>query len=335
MKRYHSTAGLALVLSLLAGPARADEIPDEAGDFLATYTGPHDAGLDVVGHEVSFLGDRLIFFARMDGPIAPTQAIGGVYLIGLDRGQGTPRFLGGTPIIGPNVLWDLIVRINPNGTGLVNNQVAGMVTPLNPADISINGNEFTASVPLSLLMPGATRLPLAWTYNVWPRNGVIIGQNGNVSDLAPDDGNSPVQAVPEPALPIPFQGKLNGNVARTPVPPLVFVEVEATGNATLLGHFALDVPHFVDPVARLAFGTYEFTAANGDTLIAHFAGQSMPTEVPGVLYIIETAVIADDGTGRFAGAAGSFVTERWFDMSTGTTYGTFEGTISAPGAVNP
>ena len=136
-------------------------------------------------------------------------------------------------------------------------------------------------------------------------------------------------------MPVPFQGTLTGDVARTPVPPLVFVEIEASGNATLLGHYALDVPHLVDPVARLAFGTYEFTAANGDMLSAHFAGQSMLTETPGVLYIVETAVIADDGTGRFAGAAGSFITERWFDMSTGTTYGTFDGTMSAPGAGNP
>ena len=77
MKRYHSTAGLALVLLLLAVPARADEIPDTAGDFLDEYTGPHDDGLDVLGHEVTFMGDRLVFFGRMAGPIAPTQAIGG------------------------------------------------------------------------------------------------------------------------------------------------------------------------------------------------------------------------------------------------------------------
>jgi hypothetical protein len=177
------------------GSARAEEIPDPAGDFLPTYTGPQDPGLDVVAHEVTLLGDRVIFFGQMAGPIAPTQAIGGLYLIGLDRGRGTPRFLGGTPIIGPNVRWDSVVRINPNGTGLFNNQVAGVITPLNPADISINGNEFTASVPLSLLLPAATRPPQEWTYNLWPRNGVIIGQNQHVSDLAPDDGNSPVQAA--------------------------------------------------------------------------------------------------------------------------------------------
>jgi hypothetical protein len=182
------------------GFARADLIFDPVGDFLPTYTGSHDPGLDAVAHEVLLQGNRMIFFGRMAGPIAPTQAIGGVYLVGLDRGPGTPRFLNSPaapPIIGPHVLFDSVVRINPNGTGQFNNLVAGLVTPLDPADITISGNDFTASVPLSLLLAAATRPPEEWTYNLWPRNGV--GRNVQVSDLAPDDGNSPVQAVPEPA----------------------------------------------------------------------------------------------------------------------------------------
>jgi hypothetical protein len=172
-------------------------ISDPVGDFLPTYTGPQLPGMDVVAHEVVVLEDqgRVIFSGRMAGPIAPTQAIGGLYLFGLDRGQGTPRFLGGTPQIGPNVLWDSLVIINPLGIGRVNNQVAGVVTLLNPADIHISGNEFTASVPLNLLLPAATHPPQEWTYNLWPRNSVNIGQNTAVSDLAPDDGNAPVQTV--------------------------------------------------------------------------------------------------------------------------------------------
>lgn len=196
MQRHSFAAGLALALFTLAGPAWADLITDPVGDFLGTYTGPHDPGLDVLEHQVTLEGDRLIFYGRMAGAIAPTQAVGGLYLIGMDRGRGTPRFQGGTPPIGPNVTWDLIVRINPNGTGLVNNQIAGVITQLPPADIVIDGDEFTAVVPLSLLLPAATRPPCEWTYNLWPRNGVVIGQNQHVSDLAPDDGNSPVQTVP-------------------------------------------------------------------------------------------------------------------------------------------
>jgi hypothetical protein len=181
------------------GQSASGWIADATGDFLPTYTGPQDPGLDVTAHRVMVTHQRVIFFGKMTGPIAPTQAIGGLYLFGVDRGLGTPRFLNGTPQIGPNVTWDLIVRINPNGTGLVNNQAAGVVTPLAPDDITIDGNEFTASVPLSVLLPGATRTPAEWTYNLWPRNGLVPGQNQHVSDLAPDDGNSPVQALPPPS----------------------------------------------------------------------------------------------------------------------------------------
>jgi hypothetical protein len=90
------------------------------------------------------------------------------------------------------------------------------------------------------------------------------------------------------------------------------------------------MPHVVNPASGTAIGSYQFTAANGDTLFADFTGQATPTATPGVLYIEETAIITG-GTGRFAGATGSFTVERWFDTIAGTTIGSFEGTISAPG----
>ena len=188
----------ASILAALPAVAGATPILDPTGDFLPTYTGPHDAGLDVVAHQVTLSGNRLTFFGEMAGPIAPTQAIGGLYLFGVDRGLGTPRFLNSPaapPNIGPNVMWDAIVRINANGTGAFVNSLAGVTTPLDPLDINISGNEFTVSIPMSLMLPSSTRPPQDWTYNLWPRNGV--GLNVQVSDLAPDDGNSPV--VPEPA----------------------------------------------------------------------------------------------------------------------------------------
>src|SRR5687768_13371951 len=100
---------------------------DPVGDFLPTYTGPQLPGMDVVAHEVVVLEDegRVVFYGKMAGSVAATQGIGGLYLFGLDRGRGTPRFLGGTPQIGPDVLWDSLVIINPSGIGRVNNQVAG------------------------------------------------------------------------------------------------------------------------------------------------------------------------------------------------------------------
>jgi hypothetical protein len=79
-----------------------------------------------------------------------------------------------------------------------------------------------------------------------------------------------------------------------------------------------------------ASGFYYFVAANGDTLTAEFDGVSTPV-APGFLYIVETATITG-GTGRFAGATGSFTVERLYDTLAGTTVGSFEGTISSPGA---
>jgi hypothetical protein len=129
---------------------------------------------------------------------------------------------------------------------------------------------------------------------------------------------------------VTFKGRLNGTVAVTPLdPPLASVLIEATGNATQLGAFTLQVPHLVNQATRTAQGSYVFTAANGDMLTADFTGQATLVQ-PGILTTHETAVITG-GTGRFAGASGSFVADRTFYVATGETVGSFEGSISAPG----
>jgi hypothetical protein len=134
---------------------------------------------------------------------------------------------------------------------------------------------------------------------------------------------------------VPFMGSLDGVVTHTAIDPLHDqVDVEATGNATHLGQFMLDIPHIVNHANGTAIGSYEFTAANGDLVFGDFTGQATPTATPGVLYIEETVTITG-GTGRFAGASGSFLCERLFDRIAGTTSGSFEGTISSPGSGNP
>ena len=136
---------------------------------------------------------------------------------------------------------------------------------------------------------------------------------------------SPVAAADE----VPFRGRLDGTVTVTPLsPPIVSVLIEASGNATLLGRFTLEIPHQVNQAIRVATGTYEFTAANGDTLTADFTGLATPV-APGVLTTHEEATITG-GTGRFAGATGSFIADRTFYVATGMTVGSFQGTISPP-----
>jgi hypothetical protein len=138
-------------------------------------------------------------------------------------------------------------------------------------------------------------------------------------------------------VPVPLKGALEGVVSHTPVDPVTdSVLVEAKGTSTVLGQFAVIAPHLVDLPTRTAEGYYEFTAANGDKLYAEFTGIAAPTETPGVIAIVETATIDPDlSTGRFAGATGSFVVRRLFDRIADTTIGSFEGTISLPGAGNP
>ena len=131
----------------------------------------------------------------------------------------------------------------------------------------------------------------------------------------------------------PFKGRLEGTATITPGSPFLSVSIEGTGNATHLGRFTVDIPHVVNTTNRTSTGTYEFTAANGDTLTAGFTGQATLT-APGVLSVVETATITG-GTGRFADATGSFSVERMFNQVTGVTTGSFEGTISSPGAGTP
>jgi hypothetical protein len=133
---------------------------------------------------------------------------------------------------------------------------------------------------------------------------------------------------------VPFKGRLEGASTITfdpPPSPFFSVLLEGTGHATLLGRFTVEAPHRVNSATGSAIGSFTFTASNGDRLTADFTGASTPTATPGVFAIVETANITG-GTGRFAGATGSFIVERSVDLGTLLTTGSFEGMISSPGA---
>ena len=137
---------------------------------------------------------------------------------------------------------------------------------------------------------------------------------------------------------LPFKGTLEGvHISRKPLdPPFVLDRFEAEGQATQLGRLELVIEATVNFGARpvTGAGTYTFTAANGDRLVADHTGFSALVR-PGVVLITEHAVIDPNrSTGRFAGAEGTFTVERLADAATGVgglTVGTFEGAISLPG----
>jgi hypothetical protein len=118
---------------------------------------------------------------------------------------------------------------------------------------------------------------------------------------------------------LPFRGTLEAHETENgPLRHLV-----GSGNATQLGRFTVTSDFTV--VAPNASGTAAWTAANGDQLFTTFTGQAIvafPTAV-----VTETDTITG-GTGRFAGASGTFVVERSLNLQTGNSTGSMTGTIS-------
>ena len=129
---------------------------------------------------------------------------------------------------------------------------------------------------------------------------------------------------------VPFAGAFRGVETNTSFAfPIVTVRGEWTGVATHLDRFTVENPHVVNLLSMSGSGSFQFTAANGDSLTADEVGQAYTTTNPDVLRIVEHANITG-GTGRFAGAIGSFNVQRLFNRVTFGTIGFFSGTISSP-----
>jgi hypothetical protein len=141
---------------------------------------------------------------------------------------------------------------------------------------------------------------------------------------------------------VPFNGSFQGKESDTPVPAVgppqqLLVDGTVTGQATHVGqfsmHYNLTVSNPTSPVATSA-GSAQLTAANGDMIFTTIIGVGVPApDTPGFAHITEHNTITG-GTGRFAGAQGSFTVERFVELATGLTSGSFRGAITSPGAAH-
>lgn len=211
--RFALTAVLVTAATALAvaSPASAQLIPDPAGDFLPTYVGPRNGDMDVLGANAFFDGSTFRFVSRSAGNIGTTA--GALFVWGIDRGQGTPRFAS----LGLNgVLFDAVVVINPDlGTIAVNDLINGTSATVPVGSVSFAGADLTATIAASLL-PTLTGgfAQSRYTANLWPRVGA---GNSAISDFAPNNSNLAVAVVPEPgtaALLLPAAGVLAAVVRR-------------------------------------------------------------------------------------------------------------------------
>lgn len=129
----------------------------------------------------------------------------------------------------------------------------------------------------------------------------------------------------EPTL--PFNGRLQAQEQYDVAPPLMYVDTSGSGNGTHLGAFGVTWQFTVNLVSLEAVGVSQFVAANGDLLFAEGTGIATPVQAPDIFLITEEYVIVG-GTGRFEGSTGSYVVERLVNTTTGTTSGSFEGSIT-------
>jgi hypothetical protein len=138
---------------------------------------------------------------------------------------------------------------------------------------------------------------------------------------------------------VPFKGTLQGQDTDKGFtsPGMFLVDTTGTGTGILLGQFTFTLETTINVANSTDTGSAHFKAANGDTLDATYTSV-MPAEVTpapdGVVINIKELYTITGGTGRFAGAQGSFLLERVADPQKFITFGSFNGSITPPGAAH-
>lgn len=128
---------------------------------------------------------------------------------------------------------------------------------------------------------------------------------------------------------LPLKGFLQAVEAQVLDFPRLHVDAAGSGHATHLGRFAISYQAIVLVTTGTGSVSAHLVAANGDSLFAEGSGQATPTATPYLTQIVEYYTITG-GTGRFAGASGSFMVERQLNRATGATSGTITGDIVVP-----
>ena len=139
---------------------------------------------------------------------------------------------------------------------------------------------------------------------------------------------------------IPINGTIAGSESTPPFPDPAegfYVNGSVTSTDTQLGPFTqfytaplvfafLGMPPEGNGASRLIVGD----AANGDSILACFLGINSGLCANGDLRHVDPWTIIG-GTGRYAGARGSFTTDQCSNFVTGETSGTISGTIVVRG----
>lgn len=125
---------------------------------------------------------------------------------------------------------------------------------------------------------------------------------------------------------VPFKGTIRGNESVDISPPSFSIDGSGGENSTHLGAFTCKWD-FAGLLGESAAGPRRFVAANGDVITTEGSAAGTPPDANGDQFVTEEHTITG-GTGRFAGASGSFRLERDVNFFSGVTSGSFSGTIN-------
>ena len=195
MKHVHMSYPFAVALIAAAGWAQAGVV-DASGDYVAGYAGSTLGDLDVLSASAVFHADTHRF--TIGGTMAANigTSAGGFYVYGVNRGQGTARFAA-NGISG--VLFDMVVLINADGSGRVNDLVGGLAAfAFGAGTAQISGASFSLDLD-EVRLPTRGLASAGYTWNLWPRDARAPAGFAQISDFAPDNSNFATQVVPEPA----------------------------------------------------------------------------------------------------------------------------------------
>jgi len=149
------------------------------------------------------------------------------------------------------------------------------------------------------------------------------------SDAARDPLAPTAPAASAARVALPLRGTLQTTVkSMTPLgPTTALFHAEGTGTATHLGRYTIISDLTLDFATLTGTEQVTLTAANGDVLYVTVTAQGSPNADGVTVNVLETATITG-GTGRFAGATGSYIARCVSNQATGVATGTLEGTVS-------
>jgi len=180
----HLLRPLLVAFAAVGLAANAHAVTDSRGDFLSSFTGTHDAALDILSADVAFdaADNEFLLRATTAGPIAGVK--GAAYVFGFDTGgKANAPF---ASIGEPGVAFNATVVLKSDGTGTVGStHIATRIV----------GDEIFGTVSASLL-PSHGFADADYTWALWSIDSTITGLPRN-ADFAPD-ANIGVSAVPEP-----------------------------------------------------------------------------------------------------------------------------------------